>query len=48
MADKLMYTSMMVQKIIPSVDYNKWFKRLNARRNEPTNKNLVQTQKVNE
>ena len=32
---------MMLHKITASVDYNKWFKRLDTQLNEPTNKNLV-------
>ena len=30
---------MMIHKIIPSVDYNYWMKRLNTQLNEPNNKN---------
>ena len=28
---------MIIHKIIPSVDYNKWLKRLDTQNNEPTN-----------
>ena len=43
MADKLMYitSSMMIYKIPPSVDYNKWMKRLDTQLNKPTNLNSI-------
>ena len=34
--------AMMIHKITPSVDYNKWLKRLDIQLNEPTNKNPYQ------
>ena len=37
---------MMMHKIAPSVDYNKWLKRLNTKLNEPTNLNSVKVLKV--
>ena len=39
MADKLMYIPMIINKIIPSVDYKYWLKRLNTQLNNPTNQN---------
>ena len=30
---------MMIQKLTPSVDYNKWLQRWNTRVNKPTNQN---------
>ena len=37
MAYKLMYIPNDVTKIIPSVDYNQWLKRLNTQLDKPTN-----------
>ncbi len=37
---------MMINKIIPSVDYNLELKRLGAQLNEPTNKNSMKVPKV--
>ena len=36
---------MMVHKINPSVDYNKWLKLLDTRLNKPTNRNLIKVSK---
>ena len=36
-ANKLIY----IPKIIPSVNYNKWLKRMDTQLNEPTNLNLI-------
>ena len=33
------HTSLMSHKIIPSVDYNYWLKRLDTQLNEPANQN---------
>ena len=41
MADKLL-----IHKIIPSVDQNKWLKRLNTQLNEPTDQNSLQSPKL--
>ena len=41
MADKLIYFFVMIYKITPSVDYNKWLKRMDTQLDEPTNKNLI-------
>ena len=38
----------MINKIIPSLDYNKGLKRLDTQLNEPTNKNAIKVLKVNE
>ena len=37
---------MITHKITPSVDYNKWLKRLNTQLNKPTNQNLIKVPKV--
>ena len=37
---------MMILKITPSVDYNKWLKRLNTELNEPTNQTSIKVPKV--
>ena len=37
---------MMIHKCIPSIDYNKWLKRLDTQFNEPTNKNSIKVPKV--
>ena len=37
---------MMVHKITPSLDYNKWLKRLDTHFNEPTNQNLIKVKKL--
>ena len=37
---------MLIHKVTPYVDYNKWLKRMNTQFNKPTNKNLVQVLKV--
>ena len=34
---------MMIHKIIPSVDYNYWLKRLNTQLSEPTNQNSIKS-----
>ena len=39
MADKLTDIYMMIYKIIPSVDYNQWLKRLDIQLNELTDQN---------
>ena len=39
MADKLLYIPIDDTKITPSVDHNKWLKRLDTQLNEPTNQN---------
>ena len=39
MAEKILYM-MMIHKITPSVDKNKWLKRLNTQLNETTNHDL--------
>ncbi len=46
MADKLMYITNDEYKITPSVDYNKWIKRLDTQLNEPTNQNAIKDPKV--
>ena len=46
MADKLCTSQMMIHKITPSVDYNKWLKRLDAQLNEPTNQISIIVPKV--
>ena len=37
---------MRIHKITPSVDYNKWLKRLYILLNEPTNQNSIKVAKV--
>ena len=37
---------MITHKIIPSVNYNKWLKRLNTQLNELTKKNSIKVPKV--
>ena len=37
---------MMIHRITPSVDYNKWLKRMDTQLNEPTNKNSIKVPKV--
>ena len=37
---------MMIHKIIPTVDYNLWLKRLDIQLNEPTNQNSLKVPKV--
>ena len=37
---------MMKHTIIPSVDYNQWFKRLDSKLNEPNNQNEIKVSKV--
>ena len=46
MADKMMYIPMMIHKIIPFVDYNQWFKRLDTQLNTITNQNSIKDPKV--
>ncbi len=47
MADKLIYIpKIMIHKIIPSVDYNKWLKPLNTQLNKPTNQKSIKVPKV--
>ena len=41
-----MYIPIMLNEINPSVDYNKWLKRLDTELNEPTNKNSLKAHKV--
>ena len=48
MIDKLMYIPNDIHKIIPSVDYNLWLKRLNTELNKPTNQNSIKLPKANE
>ncbi len=38
--------SMMILTIIPSIDYNKWLKRLDSKLNEQSNKNSFKVPKV--
>ena len=35
----------MIHKILPSLDYNKWLKRLNTQLNEPINPNSIKVPK---
>ena len=37
---------MLINKIIPSVDYNQWLERLDTQLNEPTNQNSKKFPKV--
>ena len=37
---------MLIHKINPSIDYNKWMKRLDIQLNEATNQNLLKVPKV--
>ena len=37
---------MIIHKITPSVDYNKWMKRLETQPNEPTKQNSKEVPKV--
>ena len=37
---------MIIHKIIPSVDYNLWLKRLNSQLNKSTNQNTIKVPKV--
>ena len=37
---------MMIHKIIPTEDYNKWLKRLDAHLNKQTNQNSIKVSKV--
>ena len=37
---------MVIHKIIPSVDYNKWLKRLDTQLNELTNQNSIKSPKL--
>ena len=46
MADKLMYIPNDDTQITPFVNYNKLFKRLDTKLNEPTNQNLIKFPKV--
>ena len=46
MADKLLFIPIDDTKITPSVDHNKWLKRLDTQLNEPTNQNSIIIQKV--
>ena len=46
MADKLTDIYMMIYKIIPSVDYNQWLKRLDIQLNELTDQNSKIVPKV--
>ena len=39
---------MITHKIIPSVDYNKWLKRLDTQLNKPTNQNLTKSTNKNQ
>ena len=36
----------MIHKITPSLDYNKWLKRLDANSMEPINQSLIKVPKV--
>ena len=40
MANKLIYLPRVNTQNTPSVDYNKWMKRLDTQPNKPTNQNL--------
>ena len=46
MADKLMFTPMIICKIKPSIDYNLRLKRLNIQLNKSTNQNSIKFPKV--
>ena len=46
MVNELCTSPMMIHKITPSVDYNKWFKRLDTQSNKPTNQNSIKVPKV--
>ena len=41
MADKIMYIPVISHKVIPIVNKNYWFKRLDTQLNETTNKNSI-------
>ena len=38
--------NVIIHKITPSADYNKWLKRLDTQSNEPTNQNSKEVPKV--
>ena len=46
MADKFMYSPMIIHKITPSVDHNKWFKRKDTQVHESTNQNFKKSPKL--
>ena len=46
MANKLIDTQMMINKIISSVDHNYRLKRLDTQLNEPTKQNSIKVPKV--